>query len=165
MTWWSLSLRQRFALAICGTLAVVILVFGLVTWNEVRSSALDAAQARLEFVTHRIADLLATTVSSQKSQLAGVARDRGIQLLSRGENGGARDSAIARIWRADSLQASILSIQIWDSAGAIVFSSNADAGGADNATRRQLLGTLAATDSAAIGPLRLENDTLRFATF
>ena len=134
MTWWSLSLRQRFALAICGTLAVVILVFGLVTWNEVRSSALDAAQARLEFVTHRLADLLATNVATTKSQVAGVARDRGIQLLSRGENGAARDSAIARIQRTDSTSSSILSVQIWDTAGGILFSSSADIGGADNAT-------------------------------
>ncbi|HWP71425.1 MAG TPA: ATP-binding protein [Gemmatimonadaceae bacterium] len=165
MAWWSLSLRQRFALAICGTLAVVILVFGLVTWNEVRSSAIDAAETRLEFVTHRIADILAANIASQKSQLAGVARDRGIQLLSRGGDGVARDSAIARIHRADSSSNSILAIEIWDSAGAVIFSSSADIGTADNATRRLLLGTLAATDSAAIGPMRLENDTLRFPTF
>jgi hypothetical protein len=71
-------------------------------------------------VTRRIADLLGNSVATQKSQLAGVARDRGVQLLARGEEGPGRDSAIARLRRADSVSSSILGIQIWDAAGAVV---------------------------------------------
>ncbi|MGH9204557.1 MAG: hypothetical protein ACRD2A_25295, partial [Vicinamibacterales bacterium] len=114
MAWRSWSLRQRLAFAICGALAVGILAFGAVAWNEVRNAAIDAAHARLETVTTRIANLLSTSVASQKSQLAGVARDRGVQLLARGDSGSARDSAIARLRRADSTTTPILAIEIWD---------------------------------------------------
>src|SRR5262245_43862945 len=114
VAWWNWSLRQRLAVAICGTLAVGIIAFGIVAWNEVRKAAVEAAQTRLEVVTRRIADLLSNSVAQQKSQLAVVARDRGIQHIATGGDGDARDSAESRIRRADSSSASILAIQVWD---------------------------------------------------
>jgi signal transduction histidine kinase/ActR/RegA family two-component response regulator len=165
MAWWQLSLRQRLAFAICGILAVGIFVFGLGAWNEVRTAAVEAAQTRLEVVTRRIADLLENSVASQKSQLAGVARDRGIQLLARGEEGAGRDSAITRLRRADSTSSSVLGIQIWDADGAIVFSTSAFTGGMDDSARRDLLATLSQGDSAAIGPFRADGDSVAYATF
>src|SRR5688572_3117813 len=101
VAWWNWSLRQRLAVAICGTLAVAIIAFGLVTWNEVRKAAVEAAEARLEVVTRRIADLLGNSVAQQKSQLAGVARDRGVHLIASGTEGAARDSAVSRLVRTD----------------------------------------------------------------
>jgi len=165
VAWWQLSLRQRLAFAICGILAVGILVFGVGAWNEVRAAAVEAARTRLEVVTRSIADLLVNSVASQQSQLAGIARDRGVQLIAHGVGGPEVDSAIARLHRTDSASASILAIQVWDSAGAIVFTSSALSGRTDDMGRRDLLETLSPGDSAGIGPFRLENDTLRFATF
>jgi signal transduction histidine kinase/ActR/RegA family two-component response regulator len=104
-------------------------------------------------------------VASQKSQLAGVARDRGIQLLARGEEGPGRDSAIARLRRADSASSSLLGIQIWDAAGAIVFSTSAFTADMDDSSRRDLLATLSQGDSAAVGPFRADGDSVAYATF
>ena len=165
MTWWSWSLRQRLAVAICGTLAMGIIVFGIVAWNEVRTAAVEAAQTRLEVVTRRIADMLSTNVASEKSQLAGSARDQNIQYLAYGRDGAARDSAIARVHRADSASNSILAIQLWDATGTIVFTSHPLTAGMENTGRRALLSTLQPGDSAAVGPFTLAGDTLMFATF
>jgi two-component system, cell cycle sensor histidine kinase and response regulator CckA len=163
LSWWSWSLRQRLALAICGTLAVAIAAFGVVAWNEVRTAAVEAAQTRLEVVTRRIADLLETSVAQQKSQLAGVARDRGIQLIASGGDGPARDSAVNRIRRADSASAAILAIQVWDSTGTVLFSSSPVSQRLDDAARREMLAMLGPGDSAAVGPFRVDGDTVRFA--
>src|SRR5512139_3497896 len=111
VAWWNWSLRQRLAVAICGTLAVGIIAFGIVAWNEVRKAAVEAAETRLEVVTRRIADLLSNSATQQKSQVSGIARDRGIQVIASGGDGAARDSAVSRIQRADSISTSILSIQ------------------------------------------------------
>jgi len=165
VAWWTWSLRQRLAFAICGTLAVGIIAFGIGAWNEVRSSAVDAAETRLEVVTRRIADILGNSVVQQKSQLAGVSRDRGVQLIARGDSGPARDSAIVRVQRADSVSSAILAIQIWDSTGAVVFSSSPVSSRVDDKARRDLLATLTPGDSAAIGPFRIDGDTVRYATF
>src|SRR5262245_59870460 len=121
---WNWSLRQRLSAAICGTLAVGIIASGIVAWNEVRKAAVEAAETRLEVVTRRIADRLANSVNQPDSQLAGVARDRGIQLIASGGDGTARDSAEARIRRADSTSAAILAIQVWDANGAVLYSSS-----------------------------------------
>ncbi len=164
MTWWSWSLRQRLAVAICGTLAMGIIVFGIVAWNEVRAAAVEAAQTRLEVVTRRIADLLGSNVSTQKAQLANVARDPAIRMLSIGGDGMSRDSAVARVRRADSTSRSIVAIQIWDVAGKVVFTSSPLATRMDDAARRALLGALAPDDSAMVGPLINDADTLRFVT-
>ena len=102
MPWWNWSLRQRLAVAICGTLAAGTIAFGIVAWSEVRHAAVESAEARLEVVTRRISDLLSNSVAQQKSQLAGVARDRGIQYIASGGDGPARDSAVSRIRRGSS---------------------------------------------------------------
>jgi signal transduction histidine kinase/ActR/RegA family two-component response regulator len=157
-------LRQRLALAICGTLAAGILAFGVAAWNEVRTSAVEAAQARLEVVTRRISDLLVASVATQKSQLAGVARDRGVQLVAQNGEGTARDSAVARLRRADSASAATLSIQIWDARGAVVFSTSEMATTMTDSARRDLLATIPDGDSAAVGPFQLESDSILYAT-
>jgi signal transduction histidine kinase/CheY-like chemotaxis protein len=163
VTWRTLSLRQRLAAAICGTLAVGILAFGLVAWNEVRVNAVDAAKARLEVVTRRIADLLTNSAAVQKSQHAGVARDRGIQLIAAGGEGPARDSAVARIRRADSASAGVLAIQIWDRSGRIIFSSSEITDSLSNGDRRALITAVPAGDSAVVTPFRIESGTVRYA--
>ena len=165
MAWWSWSLRQRLALAICGTLAMGIVVFGVVAWNEVRTAAVEAAQSRLEVATRRIADLLGSSVNQQKSQLAGASRDRNIQLITAGDKGTAFDSAVTRIRRADSASAPILAIQIWDSTGAVVFSSSEFDGGLDNTARRALLTSLGPRDSAAISSFRAAGDSVRYVAY
>jgi signal transduction histidine kinase/CheY-like chemotaxis protein len=158
-------LRQRLAFAICGTLAMGIIVFGIVAWNEVRTAAVEAAQTRLEVVTRRIADLLGSNVSLEKAQLANVARDANVRILAIGSDGPARDSAVARVRRADSTQRSVLAIQIWDAAGQVVFTSSPYPTKLDDAARRALIGTLTEDDSAAVSPFVNESDTLRFATY
>ena len=165
MAWRSWSLRQRLAFAICGALAVGILAFGAAAWREVRHAAIDAAHARLESVTTRIANILSSSVASQKSQLAGVARDRGVQLLARGDSGSARDSANARLRRADSTQVSVLAIEIWSAAGALTYSTNPSASGIEDDGRRELMSLLGRGDSAAVGPIHVHGDTLLYATF
>ena len=163
VTWRTLSLRQRLAAAICGTLAVGILAFGLVAWNEVRTNAVDAAQDRLEVVTRRIADLLTNSAAVQKSQHAGVARDRGVQLIAAGGEGPALDSALARTRRADSASAAVLAIQIWDRSGGVLFSSSELADSLSNRDRRELLTAVPTGDSAAVTPFRIESGTVRYA--
>jgi signal transduction histidine kinase/CheY-like chemotaxis protein len=158
-------LRQRLAVAICGTLAMGIIVFGIVAWNEVRTAAVEAAQTRLEVVTRRIADLLSTSVATTKAQLAGMSRDPSIRRLALGGDGAARDSAVAQIRRLDSLQTVVLAVQIWDATGSVQFTTNPQAAGMDDARRRALLATLQQGDSAAVSPFVLHNDTLMFATF
>ncbi len=160
VAWWSWSLRQRLAVAICGTLAVGIIAFGFVAWNEVRTAAVEAAETRLEVVTRRIADLLANSVEQQKSQVTGVARDRGLQLIASGGESAARDSAISRLQRADSTSASILAIQVWNSAGAVLFSSGPVSAGVDDAVRRGILAGLRSMDSAAVGQFHIDGDTV-----
>src|SRR5574338_262449 len=162
VAWWSWSLRQRLAVAICGTLAVGIIAFGFVAWNEVRASAVMAAEARLETVTRRIADLLATSVAQQKSQVIGVARDRGLQLIAAGGTGADRDSAVSRIQRTDSASAPILAIDIWKSDGTVLFSTAPDSTRLDDTARRDILATISPTDSAAVGPFRIDGDTIRY---
>jgi signal transduction histidine kinase/ActR/RegA family two-component response regulator len=147
-------------------LAAGIFAFGVVAWNEVRTSAVEAARARLDVVTRQISDLLTNSVAIQKSQLAGVARDRGLQLVSQGGSGQAVDSAIARLRRADSASASTLAIQIWDTAGAVVFSTSDGAVTTmSDSTRREMLDALSRGDSAAMGPFRIENDSVLYPTF
>ena len=163
VTWRTLSLRQRLALAICGTLALGILAFGVVAWNEVRTSAVEASQARLEVVTRRIADLLSNSVAQQKSQVAGVARDRGIQLIASGVQGPARDSAADRFRRADSANATTVAIQVWNRTGSVIFSSSEPTESLGNGDRRALIATLARGDSSGITPFRIENDSVRYA--
>jgi two-component system cell cycle sensor histidine kinase/response regulator CckA len=163
VAWWNWSLRQRLAVAICGTLAVAIIAFGLVAWNEVRKAAVEAAETRLEVVTRRIADLLGNSVAQQKSQLAGVARDRGIHLIASGAEGPARDSAISRLRRADSASTAILGIQVWDPAGEVLFSSSPVSSRLDNEGRRSMLALLGPRDSATVSPFHLEGDTVRYA--
>jgi signal transduction histidine kinase/ActR/RegA family two-component response regulator len=158
-------LRQRLAFAICGTLAMGIIVFGIVAWNEVRTAAVETAQTRLEVVTRRIADILASQVSAQKAQLASAARDPAIRYLSTGADGEARDSAVARVRRADSTNTSVLAIQVWDADGNVIFTSSPLVDGMDNAARRALMATMSNDDSAAVGPFVLSGDTLKFATF
>ena len=165
MVWGSWSLRQRLAFAICGTLAVGILAFGVAAWNEVRSATVEAAVARIEVVTRRISDLLTTSVATQKSQLAGVARDRSVQTIARGIPGPDLDSAIARLSRADSASAATLSVQVWDSSGAIVFSTTPRLTPMTDADRRGLLGMIAPGDSAGVGLFRLERDSVIYPTF
>src|SRR5688572_24402207 len=163
VAWWNWSLRQRLAVAICGTLAVAIIAFGIVAWNEVRKAAVEAAETRLEVVTRRIADLLANSVAQQKSQLAGIARDRGIQVIASGVQGADRDSAISRFRRTDSVSAAILAIQVWDRSGDVLFSSSPLSNGLDNETRRSMLAQLGPRDSAAVSPFRVDGDTVRYA--
>jgi two-component system cell cycle sensor histidine kinase/response regulator CckA len=164
VAWWNWSLRQRLAVAICGTLAVAIIAFGLVAWNEVRKAAVEAAETRLEVVTRRIADLLANSVTQQKSQLAGVARDRGIQAIASGAEGPARDSAISRFRRADSASAAILAFQVWDPSGEVLFSSSPVSSRLDNEGRRSMLAQLGPRDSATVSPFRVDGDTVRYAS-
>ena len=164
VAWWNWSLRQRLAVAICGTLAVAIIAFGLVTWNEVRKAAVEAAEARLEVVTRRIADLLGNSVAQQKSQIAGVARDRGVHLIASGTEGAARDSAVSRLVRADSASAAILAFQIWDPAGEVLFSSSPVSSLLDNEVRRSMLAQLGPGDTAAVSPFRVDGDTVRYAS-
>ena len=161
----SWSLRQRLAFAICGTLAVGILAFGLVAWNEVRGATVETAEARLDVVTRRISDLLTTSAATQKSQLAGVARDRNVEAVARGIPGETLDSAVARLNRADSASAATLSLQVWDATGAIVFSTTPMVTTMDDSARRELLGTIPEGDSAALGPFRLEQDSVVYPTF
>jgi signal transduction histidine kinase/ActR/RegA family two-component response regulator len=165
MVWGSWSLRQRLAFAICGTLAVGILAFGVVAWNEVRSAAVETAEARLDVVTRRISDLLTNSVATQKSQLVGIARDRNVQLIARGGEGPVLDSAVAWISRADSNSASTLSIAIWNTSGEVVFSTTPLVTTMTNAERRELLRTLPERDSAAVTPFRLERDSILYAAF
>src|SRR5215207_7004570 len=148
VAWWNWSLRQRLAVAICGTLAVAIIAFGIVAWNEVRKAAVEAAETRLEVVTRRVADLLGNSVAQQKSQLAGVARDRGIHVIASGAEGVARDSAVSRLVRADSVSAAILAIQVWNSAGEVLFSTGPVSTRLDNEGRRSMLAQLGPRDSA-----------------
>ena len=163
VAWWNWSLRQRLAVAICGTLAVGTIAFGIVAWSEVRHAAVEASQARLEVVTRRISDLLSNSVAQQKSQLAGVARDRGIQHIASGGAGPTLDSATSRIRRADSASASILSIQIWNAAGDVLFSSSPVSSRLDNTARRDLLALLGPADSSAVAPFRVDGDTIWYA--
>jgi signal transduction histidine kinase/CheY-like chemotaxis protein len=165
MTRGSWSLRRRLAFAICGTSAAGILAFGLVAWNEVRTSAVEAAQARLEVVTRRISDLLTGSVATQKSQLAGLGRDRGLHLLAGNVEGAGLDTTTARLRRADSASAATLAIEIWDAGGAVVFSTSPLEERMNNDARRELLATLPRGDSAAVGPLRIEADSVVYATF
>jgi signal transduction histidine kinase/CheY-like chemotaxis protein len=165
MVWGSWSLRQRLAFAICGTLAVGIAAFGVVAWNEVRGAAVETAEARLDVVTRRISDLLTTSVATQKSQLAGVARDRGVQAIARNVPGPELDSAIARIYRADSGSAATLAVQLWNPAGEVVFSTAPVVTTMSDSSRRELLGMIPRGDSAAVGPFRLESDSILYATF
>ena len=161
--WWNWSLRQRLAVAICGSLAVGIIAFGIVAWNEVRKAAVEAAETRLEVVTRRIADLLSNSVSQQKSQVAGIARDRGIQHIAAGGGGPERDSAVSRFVRADSASPSILNIQIWNAAGDVLFSTSPPSNRVDNTARRDLLALLGPGDSSAIAPFRVDGDTIQYA--
>ena len=163
VAWWNWSLRQRLAVAICGTLAVGIIAFGIVAWNEVRTAAVEASQARLEVVTRRIADLLSTSVAQQKTQLASLARDRNLQHIASGSDGETLDSAVSRLRRADSASAAILAIQVWDAAGGVLFSSSPVSNGLDNSMRRDMLAQLTPTDSAAVAPFRVDGDTIRYA--
>src|SRR5688572_19458395 len=142
-----------------------IIVFGIVAWNEVRTAAVEAAQTRLEVVTRRIADLLSSRVATTKAQLAGMSRDPNIRRLALGGDGEARDSAIARVRRLDSLQNTVLAVQIWDATGAVQFTSSPQTAGMDDARRRALLTTLQRDDSAAVSPFVLGSDTLMYATF
>src|SRR5688572_27173871 len=141
-----------------------IIVFGIVAWNEVRTAAVEAAQTRLEVVTRRIADLLSSRVATTKAQLAGMSRDPNIRRLALGGDGEARDSAIARVRRLDSLQNTVLAVQIWDATGAVQFSSSPRNTGTDD-SRRALLTSLQPDDSAAVSPFVLSSDTLMYATF
>ena len=165
MAWWSWSLRQRLAVAICGTLAMGIIVFGIVAWNEVRTAAVEAAQTRLEVVTRRIADLLSGSVALQKAQVANMSRDPSVRRIATGEDGEARDSAVARLRRADSLSNTTLAIQVWDATGNIVFSSSPFTAGMDDSGRRDMIATLQVDDSAAVGPFRLDGNQVTSATF
>src|SRR4026207_1032884 len=132
VAWWNWSLRQRLAVAICGTLAVGIIAFGIVAWNEVRTAAIEAAQARLEVVTRRIADLLSNSVAQQKTQAASLGRDRNIQHIASGSDGEAPITAVSRSPGADSASATILAIEVWDTAGAVLFSSSPLSSTVDN---------------------------------
>jgi two-component system cell cycle sensor histidine kinase/response regulator CckA len=164
VAWWNWSLRQRLAVAICGTLAVGIIAFGLVAWIEVRTAAVEAAQTRLELVTRRLADLLSSSVAQQKTQLVTLARDRNIHHIAAGGAGATLDSAGSRIRRADSASASILAIQIWNAAGEVLFSSSPVSNLLDNGARRDMLGLLGPRDSAVVAPFRVDGDTIRYVT-
>src|SRR5687767_5295159 len=142
-----------------------IAAFGVVAWIEVRHAAVEAAQTRLEVVTRRIADLLGNSVAQQKTQLATLARDRNVQRVVAGGEGPDLDSAVNRIRRADSASAAILAIQVWDSTGAVRFSSSPVSQRLDDAARRELLALIGPGDTAAIGPFRVDGDTVRYATF
>jgi signal transduction histidine kinase/CheY-like chemotaxis protein len=157
-------LRQRLAVAICGTLAAGIVIFGFLAWNEVRTAAIDAAQTRLEVVTRRVADLLATSVGLAKTQASGLIRDRGVALLARGGSGPTVETADGRLRSIDSASAQILSVQIWNGAGAVVYSTNAYATTQDDRERAALTSSLGRSDSVVIGPFRIDADSVRYPT-
>lgn len=164
MVWQSWSLQRRLSVAICGTLAAGIVAFGVVAWSEVRTAAVDAAETRLEVVTRRVADLLATSVGSAKLQVTGLIRDRGVELIARRASGPSVDSADGRLRVIDSASAQILAVQVWDPAGAVVYSTSAYATTQDDRERAALVASLGQSDSVAIGPFRIEGDSVRYPT-
>jgi len=157
-------MRRQLAIAICGTLALGVLAFGAFARWEVRSEALAAADLRLETVTSRTADLIAATLTSQRTQMAAVARDSSVWLLASTRTGPRRDSAAARLFRADSLQATVLSIEIWDTTGTLRHATGAPIGNVADSTRRRLLALLPPDDSVWIGRFVTDGDRVAYPT-
>ena len=157
-------MRQRLATAICGTLALGLVTFGVIAWSGTRRAAIEASRLRLALVTRRTADLLINSTASAEAQVVALARDRSIRDVARLTEGTARDSAVARLQRADSLSAPILAFEIWDSTARVLFASSNSLGAVGDTVRRTILASLAPDDSAVTGPFVAQGDSVAYAT-
>ena len=69
------SLRARFALAIVGVSAAVVVSFGAVVYEQLAGSATRAANAHLEQAVHEVAGMLGASAKSLRMAMAMVAAD------------------------------------------------------------------------------------------
>ena len=128
-------------------------------WLEVRRSAQAAAGARLEEVTEQLSGLLSASTRQLRGRVSALAANVVVARHLRARDMRSGDSVRALFRGLEG--ASVISVELWDSAGRPVLTTSASAPEASRAETNDLLQLVSAQDSMdAFGPLSILDSTL-----
>ncbi len=161
MTYRSIEVRLPAFIGALLVAAVAASVWG--AYQEVKRSALQGASDRLDRVTQQIADLVAVGMRQRLAELRQLADQPAVHAFIRASKPATGAAALLPMQRfvAQSQQPSV--VELWDAGGHRALVTVNAPPPLDATAARELVGAVGSNDSAAVGPLRLQGDTLVFA--
>ncbi len=155
------SLRARFALAIAGVSAAVVVSFGAVVYEQMSGTATRAAAAHLERAVHEVAAMLGASARTLRFTMARVAADTDVADFLRARSArraeGARE-ALRRLGPASGGAGA----EIWTADGKRTDASDSDWPELNEAQAQALIALVRDKDSTAISPMSVADTALIF---
>ncbi len=146
------SLRARFAVAIVGVSAAVVVSFGAVVYEQMSGSATRAATSHLERAVHEVAGMLGASARSLRLSMARVAADTEVtQYLSAPTPRRAEEAREAL--RRLAMASTTAGVELWTPDGRRTDASDSDWPAMPPAQRDALIALVRDKDSSAVSPI------------
>jgi PAS domain S-box-containing protein len=162
MPWrvWKWSLERKLPLLFSGVLAIVIAGFTGAAYRQVRHSAVNGANERLQRVTNQLVELLSASARQLVTNAQQVAERPAVRSYLRAPFGGVRAEALAALQPPPATTQMVLATELWDANGTRALTTRADIPPLARETAQALLRTLDTTSIPTIGAIRHFGDTL-----
>ncbi len=156
------SLRARFALAIVGVSAAVVVSFGAVVYEQLAGSATRAANAHLEQAVHEVAGMLGASAKSLHTAMATVAADTEVAEYLHAPN--PRNAEVAREGlRRVAPPPGTAGIELWTADGTRTAASTSNWPPMSVDQRTAIIALVRGHESTAVTPIAVVDTTLVYA--
>jgi two-component system cell cycle sensor histidine kinase/response regulator CckA len=152
------SIRHKLAALMAGMILLVMGLFGVAAYREVRGSAFAAANQRLVGVRGYLREYLAASAKTAREQTSAIAADTAMQSFLRRPNAASRSHArfvLNRIQAEASVL--ILGIELWSPSGSRLLTTNDTLPAIPAVETVPLIELMSESDSSATGWIRSTN--------
>jgi PAS domain S-box-containing protein len=156
------SIRRRLALLIIGVAVVVVAVFGVVSFREVRNSAVLAAGDRLEKVSRELASLLSAQGRQLRVPVKALSEDTAVRAFLHAPGAKTHDAALAKLQRVGTPTSNVAALELWDTSGRRLVTTHDAWQPLPDQETRNVTAQAAREATVVMGPLVAAGDSLHY---
>jgi len=156
----SLTLDQKLGLLVAAVLSLGIASITTISYLEMRSAAVDGTGRRLGEVARQLAELFEQSGRARLAVLRQTASD--LRVLAFLERGGGDTTEVVQVLKS-AVPERTATAELWDAAGRRLLQVGVDRPPLDDPTVQRLRGYTTFERTTAVGPLKVNVDTVRYA--
>jgi PAS domain S-box-containing protein len=157
------SIQLRLPLSMTALLATAIIAAMVFAYEQVRRTAVHAAEDRLDKVTNQVTDMLTTSIIAMSGNMRRDADKPELRAFLLNPSPSTRSAATAALKTIRGTSKQIVDLALWNERGETVASTDSGRGPMPVSVKTRILGLNAQHDSAVAAPLHLVADTPAFA--